>query len=988
MVSRKLFANLLSFIFVVSSMPLFAQSFSVQGSLNNTSGTEVVVENCYAPLDSILGFDKDAKDLTVACWGNELPHDASDSAKFAYENRVCQCLKSSKNEAVLALMNSFKKNDSSKILPIGAANKSKTFAKVNLKLKQYRKKMDAIRNGLGFQASLLTGDSDFIKIYNNTSGDEANSMKNSLASDVKASASMSTPLASPSNSTTLSSLKENFSAHKSSESLPKSSGVDDLINDNIDSTFNKKFEINPDLINDGSREITAKGQCRSARQYFMGKQYPFMNSFSSIGEEFNEDGWNFDKLKQRFKYLVANKDPKTKEEVRSIREKIVFLSRNPMIKNFLSASSNYDQYFKEANVNDEDKTAIQASVKQLSENDGLKQKKAALFSIIKNLSKTCSSGNFGTCFKEAKKNGKMAEYDSQLEEFFTDPDVGVLTKAEAGKEVFQTLSDFKRDLHTSVAPHDSYANFQDHLATTTGASVEVNCRGEVDLEKCVSDYSELCYRLGPVLEKRKKLQRDLNPEFDDNLEELLADNFNTDINENKDFKRYNDLMCSTPRFKDENCQKNCSLSFNDWRKGRCQNSKIQYCDNSVASFDELYKQFKAEYPVFKGVNKDEVAALLEMRPPTLASGVDKVLRTGSSFSEVRSVLANKVATRSIPSEGTTSKISEFDGAGSYNRNEAAGSTALAEPPMFNPINSSAMINNSSTEANSLPRTGEKLNDESKARIRAAAQAEVEKSKQELKTLKDSTEKAKLEQRMKHLEELLAQKTNSEQKYQKLLEELNNKVKNQVAPVNEQKMAGRNEPVSNNWSSANSDGEQTDWNNRAPASIGESKANGSPTKVFVPGTTASKFVSSSSASGSKASSGANSALLDAAIARGKASNDGAAIIIKELDKATHTAVENTINPSAGQLALSVPANVYAQIQSENVEVLRKYNEEIIKNVQENQTVRLVVKNGDQSLKILVMNRNGNLVYMPSRVFSLKSLNQHLGPARLPSSEKNP
>lgn len=741
-------------------------------------------------------------------------------------------------------------------------------------------------------------------------------------------------------------------------------------------------------------------QCVGMREFMALKQLPSDKSIyaelsTTSLENFNEKNWDIEFLKTEFKKLTSLKADErlaNKDKIVNLRAKIRFLNRNPLIQNFFRATKDNKSFYdgaKKSSSEREETEKVYAAV-------DLAAKKKELFGILKGVipnTNACKKGH-RSCLKDFNNRDVSAKFQESIAKFFVDDkDVKVISKTENEKRAYSVLNSFINDESSYLpSPSDtkmSYSQIQDQYRSLTGDTSDVTeCRQSGrNLENCIKKYAAYCSLLEPVWEQQRNNWFDSqvnDPLLVDDIDDLIKKDLDLTPESNEEFKQFNYDVCEAGYEKGNILLGKDTKSFNSWRREYCTQRTATNCGRDVASYKRLREQFFKEYD--DPLNDDdrtrfmvnilngskEVKSLTPSEVRTVESGsstsVAEIVRRPQR-NNTSSVVESTNVKLDTPVLSTPSGLSEAvtEDLGPSMMNDKSATTM----PVMNPLYSQ------------LPAEGEKLTEADKENIRSLAEDEIARDRKELAAAKNPEEKEALEERLKLLEELLSQKSDNEKKYQDLLSQLNQRLADVESGKAQESFNSQQENSNQRRAPASTTGQYSspvtsDDQERARIQVPtlDQRVNSAGTAGQSSTSQASSFSSPSSGRArSSSGSGANSALLDAAIARGKASSDGAAIIIQEVDRGTATAIENTANVSQ-QIALNVPANVYAQFQSENVEVLRRYKDQILRNVEEDQPVRLVVKNGQQSLNVVIMKRNGNLVFMPPRVFSLKSLNQQL------------
>lgn len=345
----------------------------------------------------------------------------------------------------------------------------------------------------------------------------------------------------------------------------------------------------------------APGQCMGAKEYFSYRQFPMDKQFyGSLRDEttFDPKRWDFKALENRLKAL-ATETNRNEAEVTDIKLRLRFLYRNPLMKNLFSANDDFDDYAEAKKLDSAKKRHLESVSKNI-----LSKKKQELFEIIKNhvapKDPSCFSKDFA-CRNNAVKN--VSSYDSAIKKFFNDPNISLLTTAQAEKSAMaevnnlienpippQVLPTSQKELENQVfnsmlnngAPHPDECS----LAVSMHEGKELN-------PACVYTYSTYC----PMLDKVKdqiaskeidvtRISRDLSLE--------TTSMFEPDIEKNIDLKTTNNQLCN---FKRKPKNGGPEQSFNGFHEDFCRKNKSdKLCANrSYENIMALRKMYNENY---------------------------------------------------------------------------------------------------------------------------------------------------------------------------------------------------------------------------------------------------------------------------------------------------------------------------------------------------------------------------------------------------------
>lgn len=910
-------------------------------------------------------------DLAITCWekkkSKESDPELSERELLDADRAVCACLGESTNVAIKARMLSA----SIKGTPQASEAAVKNF-RDNVGLAQ--KRLQDLQNGMMFQASILSeSNRAFTEAYSQ------GQMRKVLDPKQKQSGGRLAvdKIGEQVSSSWVKARGHNLFSATFMNDVRQSKAT---VNDGVANALNS-LVLPPADKNLLTETKLAEGQCVSAREYLAYKQIPSPKStfYSALtSKEYHPTDWNYNILQGQLKALeTGSKDEvaSRNSNIRQVRERMEFLNRNPMFKNFFMVSlATNDEYYKSANITDEEKAKI-------INNPGwtnLDAKKQELFNIIKGLN-------------PSDKNN-VAAFRQKATDFFIRPEVGYLTNLEVQKSMYREFENLKNPINLMPAKLPStQKELEAKFAENTKYISPGECnKGGANVEKCVDSYSAYCKLLND-----SEVQMYSNDTGAENLAADVTfenmDNFDPNISTNPDFKKFNDRICNSRRLA-RAPGANPSQTFFEFKKNYCSKNKNAAClASSVGGNDKIRDEyFKSYGELEQSPNKEDDRQIVENFDVTnkgmntnktmnleeaemVANSDSSPERSKNLLDRIGDFFTNKEekkeedAVVAVPvSEG--SAFSTFaKGMGNLASN-MGGQPMIEETSNFVPA--TAVVPTTTTVASE-----QRLSEDDKEKIRSQAEDEIAKSKKEIAAATSAAQKESLETRMKLMEELLAQKTENEAKYQKLIDQLSKKndekLDAKVAEAVKAETQSNRRQAANTFQASNNFDDFEDQRNRAPASVGDSGGYGTSG-----GTGGGNSSSSSSAGGAKVSAGSrgnkavanfNTALLEAQEAKtGKIqkSSDGSIVVASDSDS---PALKSLSNAASGtDYSLSVTAADYAGFENQSVETLKRYQEKLISSMDSNQSVRVLVKSDKKEpLEFYVVKDGGKLFFKPVR-----------------------
>lgn len=392
------------------------------------------------------------------------------------------------------------------------------------------------------------------------------------------------------------------------------------------------------------------GQCVSAREFMA---YNQKISLEKISDEiknidvnnFKPEDWDFIQIRKKYDQLMvksAVEKIESKKEIESLKNKLIFLDSNPLIKNYFIMQT------KQENANSDNMKDVPPTFSTISLATGsalaslfpkdkatgpyrlsgptlfltdpeIKTKRGELLSLLKDYVKDPQSSTgpqvcdiSGSCMNRLVSEDKFEDFSKNLVKFFHDPAVGRAVIEQSRQFMDYTLSrnisdDIpfeQRSLVTSFI--NEYRDPSNPNQEMSPDSCNADSFDEVD---CPRIYGGYCKKVDSV---RHRIFLGRAEGIVDNLDDRLNDNFETNIDLNPTFKKFNEEMCNTKYA----LKRNQSLSFNEYRTKNCssKDKKLADCrkeyNNKLSNPSEDQKNF---YKFTKYFSKIPPLSLKDLR---------------------------------------------------------------------------------------------------------------------------------------------------------------------------------------------------------------------------------------------------------------------------------------------------------------------------------------------------------------------------------------
>jgi hypothetical protein len=334
-------------------------------------------------------------------------------------------------------------------------------------------------------------------------------------------------------------------------------------------------------------------QCVMPAEFVSYRQMPRdRHVFAELARgNFDHREWDHRRLREEYDELMARpveKRMRSRDRIEKLKGKLRFLARNPHIRNILAADVEHvDELLTATGTTPEVRNQTLAVFR---DTEKLGQMKLQLFNTLRSLTEGCADPS--SCFR----GERLARYNRQLREFFMNPDAGLVAKVENDKEMFLQLNNFATRATTRQESNElTHRGLLAGFVRETGLRDPASCSAGVpNAVECLQVYSVYCRHLSarlPLL--RANFITD--PVLVNDLDADEPNEFNLDINTNVEFQRFNEEVCNTPRRRSASLTER-PLTFNQYREERCRNSSDKICRQGPHMISLLREQFLREFP--------------------------------------------------------------------------------------------------------------------------------------------------------------------------------------------------------------------------------------------------------------------------------------------------------------------------------------------------------------------------------------------------------
>lgn len=348
-----------------------------------------------------------------------------------------------------------------------------------------------------------------------------------------------------------------------------------------------------------------QGQCVSKREYFQTRMIPqgrdmiYVRAVLDLG--WREDKWDYKQLESRYRTLM-DKTPReraeyaTKHEIISIKSRLKFLNRNPLLKYYFAANSET------------------ASQKQ----DLFNHLKTSLSDEgCREITSQCTEqfhGNLASFFQN-ENNRTIVRNEARA-------DINQKARAEAQRDFVSEKEDFLRGRRERPrGRNDLIARFRENfkLSQTPDSCHRSQLRSPMDgpvAVQCMQIFSAYCKTVDEYQEalansdsQFRGISDEDAADIADNLDDLLANDFNPNLQDNPDFREFNEENCGQRSrgrglFRD-------NVDFAEFTQDRCREGDTAACSiRSHADLVRLRQAFYSTHPVARGKSVEVPAVSL------------------------------------------------------------------------------------------------------------------------------------------------------------------------------------------------------------------------------------------------------------------------------------------------------------------------------------------------------------------------------------------
>ena len=721
------------------------------------------------------------------------------------------------------------------------------------------------------------------------------------------------------------------------------------------------------------------GQCVSAREFMAYKQIPSPEMINEMkNDSGNIDDWNYTSLKKEYKEIMALPYPEKQQKkarIQSLKTRITYLERNPLLKNFLKADpSTNDRYFGIIPNSDEAQIRAAYGSDPALKVSPLNDRKSALIGMIKNLVPNSS------CNNECMENNTKG-----ILEFFGKPANNFVTITENNKTNAFLSDDFisnRAELFAS-RPESTNRSSYDRAFTTYGLGSPATCDAESKLDICVRTYAGYCQFLKNKNSEIEQL-RDMDPVLQDDLEAKTSKFFDPNPATNTELGDFIKSVCNTPRRSaDDKSGKYQTFwqYFNEKCKtmgpGACEdNKKIQQArgeyltrypdpatpNTSVSSSDiATFNKIMVSSNVGRGVSDSTKAA---MASGSSARDIASLLNSSNrdwGFEDnivTDGAVNSKIADSGISNGTTPAKVD----------NKIDNSSVIDDPASmagnYSMFNGAAANGTTPTVAGGeQPQKVENMSDPQRQELMDEWQKEYDawkKNKGSDTSAAASATETAMKARIEALEQLLSQQKKLTDDQYKLL---NDAIANQsraasqnVAAAQSEQGASQSNGRSRSVASVSAAAEEE--SSRGPASVQDQRAATAPGAASGAGSAGVGSGSSSSSRRATVSSSDDVAREEAKLVNMRSNSDGSIVI-------------SAVNTNSGAVAnaVSVPVSdeqyraLQANPQSLNLSQIEKsIPQDQIAKLEKDGEITILLRNGSNPpFEVKVEKKNNKLVY---------------------------
>lgn len=712
------------------------------------------------------------------------------------------------------------------------------------------------------------------------------------------------------------------------------------------------IDDSPSVIN-VLRDQEVEGEsCLSMKDFLLRKSFPLSNAFwSNIGNNFSEEDWNSNNLRKKY---ITNKLDVGQEEIAA---RIEFLEKNPLVKMVFDS--------------------------------GDKEAASKVFNVIKKHMKAghnCESKPTGCHGDFIGK--KVGAYNQEIAEVFKEPAMVALIKkqrkADTEKQIGELVTSSSQRL--SINSLNSWANQEfgtdlDHCTNILKFTVAIKGFSRMQQyedaakRKCEEFIPKYCEQAGNVLRQGSFNEAITGPkEKLLNLYQSTALEMDPDPTTNGNYQIESEKVCQNHR----RYHNGKSLNVEEFRSSICSGQQ----DSGICSNKEALLREFLTLPEDKVHNVEQFAEVsenfvryLDVRPKIETMSEQTQSRFKKSGGSITSLFKSDEKLKNNDFESFASPLSETASA-PLESTEAAGAIKQSQHSPF--VNNSHANHFTDTLSN-IKDSKEEVDKEIKSTKEAIAA-----NKQRLARTSTTPEfKSEINDRVKMLESLLAEKEKSSQEYQKIINQLMQNQEN-PQPTAARKIASvknADEEVEERTSTpkgrmvAASSSKNDNLEERSLANISHaesfSTAGGMRGGAASLGSSSASAVSAATAAGKK---GVNSALL-AKYGITVQENGANVQVASDQDTAQISALLKNANQS--DIGLQVSKLEYEKFKNNDLTALNKLYQEKLEMIENNVVKLMIHSDGEsESLEFYAIKEDGKIVFQPVRKTKLSDLKNAL------------
>ncbi|MGE3611794.1 MAG: hypothetical protein AB7I27_19550 [Bacteriovoracaceae bacterium] len=682
-----------------------------------------------------------------------------------------------------------------------------------------------------------------------------------------------------------------------------------------------------------TQQNLGQNQCVDFQQYLAFLQTPTDNYFyqdmTDLSKRpFNEKDWDYEELSKELRGFSASdyESGRLSEDQLKKFARLEYLERQPSIKSLFQSK---------------DKKAL--------------PKKIEFFEILKLYSPQDQScyQKPGACFEQFSRTNAQ-RVKEKTREFLINKDVQKIIKKSFNDSMTKLVPLLSSDLNQEKIslidnnPKNDLQLINQSLSCASGK--KINCQSEI-INTCNSYTSRRTLDLIEELQHRisKDFQKDENDGYENANKIVCESKFYSANGEGKTFLEYSKEWCSHARNKNDCLPENKQNLLN---KFLCvyflppkDDKNFEYKKNLIQGYLNIANQY-----VSSDLSEQDLVRIQKSR----WSGEDGLdLSRENEISELRSKQFSSQenddlnqTSQSQASQSTNNQISSSNEVSSERPKDSAVESEAATilPPAL-----------SSMSAADLQQAVDKTKEE-----KVAASAELDQMRSSASILpKSDPSKAVLEDRIKSLEKLVAQKESDGAQYQKLLDQMSGS--GATAPAEKKRSDDKTSETSN---------VKTTPSENKPDSVVRNATNFVPYAPSTQSFGSSSFSSASRSAEAKSARQMNQLLLSkyqTSLPENAPFSSGGVLIANEKDSRSLASLESR----STKIPLEVTSEDYVGIENNNPETLKKLESTISKFSGSVVKLQITSKNMP-NLEIIAIKESGKIIWQPIRKAKLETL----------------